>query len=133
MISARKDERGFILAMDFKNLPFIPVMAFTVSDVPVLTTRGKHAHRNTSQCLICVHGSVDVSLIYFEKDLERTKSVRMHPGQTITISPMVWNKQVYHKDTVVLVYCDRPYDESDCIRDYDQFVELNLNRNNPSQ
>ena len=41
------------------------------------------------------------------------------------IPPMIWCSQKYYsKNTVLLVFCDRPYEKNDYIHDYDQYKKI---------
>ena len=43
----------------------------------------------------------------------------------LLIGPMIWREMFdFSKDAVLLVLADHEYDESDYIRDYDEFIKL---------
>lgn len=81
--------------------------------------RGSHAHRELMQILVCVHGACRVSC----DDGKHKKSILLDKSETaLIIPPGIWAEQTYlSEDTVLMVMCDLPYDETDYIRDYDTF------------
>lgn len=47
------------------------------------------------------------------------------PEVAVEIGPMVWHEMHdFSSDCIMAVLAEAPYDESDYIRDYDQFAEL---------
>ncbi|EKD92423.1 MAG: hypothetical protein ACD_29C00017G0002 [uncultured bacterium] len=85
------------------------------------TKRGHHAHKKLSQYLICVHGICDVLC---DDGKNRKNFLLDHPAKALLIPPVIWSEQNYlATDTTLLVACDDTYDESDYIRDYDQFIK----------
>ncbi|MBQ14994.1 MAG: hypothetical protein CMQ17_11440 [Gammaproteobacteria bacterium] len=86
------------------------------------TTRGKHAHKELTQILVCVHGRCVVVC----DDGKARKSVILDaPGTALEIPPGIWCEQIYETDgTVLMVLCDLPFDEEDYIRDYREFLDF---------
>ena len=84
--------------------------------------RGQHAHRQCSQLLVCVTGSVEV--LASNGATERRHRLD-DPTIGLLVPPMIWCEQVYEsKGSVLLVLCDREYDEADYIRDRDEYDRL---------
>ena len=118
-----EDMRGVLAVAELgKGLPFQPKRIFFVYGVPSAEVRGEHAHRTCHQFLICVHGSVSVLVDdgrareHFELD---SRLLGLH------VPPRVWASQFrYSPDAVLLVAASEPYDPSDYVRDYDEFLEL---------
>lgn len=82
--------------------------------------RGLHAHRECSQFLICLMGRIkiicDDSFIKKEFELE-------NPANGLLIPPGIWSTQIYDmSNSVLAVLCDKEYDASDYIREYDKFL-----------
>lgn len=103
-----------------KHLPFTPKRFFVVYDVPSTRVRGEHAHRQLHQFLVCVRGSCSVVL----DDGRRREEVALNRATVgLHIPPMVWAVQYkYSPDSLLLVLASDVYDETDYIRDYDDFV-----------
>ena len=81
--------------------------------------RGKHAHRHCSQLLICTNGAVEVKC----DDISTTEIyVLDKPNFGLFIPPGIWADQKYiENNTILTVLCDRPYEEADYLRNYDDF------------
>jgi UDP-2-acetamido-3-amino-2,3-dideoxy-glucuronate N-acetyltransferase len=116
------DFRGSLTAgeMPAPHLPFTPRRWFLVYAVPSRELRGEHAHRECHQFLICVAGSVAVSV---DDGEHRGEVVLDNPSIGIYVPPMVWGSQFrYEPDTVLLVLASHPYDAGDYIRDYEDYI-----------
>ena len=101
------------------HVPFDIVRVFAVTAVAAGERRGSHAHRRLNQFLICVNGSVAVTV---DDGRERRTMVLDHLSRALHVPPGVWAEQVYSgPDAVLMVLCDRPYEEEDYIRDYAAF------------
>jgi UDP-2-acetamido-3-amino-2,3-dideoxy-glucuronate N-acetyltransferase len=101
------------------EVPFIPKRFFMVFNVPSKETRGEHAHKQCSQFLICVAGSVAVVI----DDGERRQEIVLDaPSRGVLVPPMIWCSQYkYSEDACLLVFASEPYDAGDYIRSYDEF------------
>jgi len=105
-----------------KEIPFEYKNLFYLYDVPTNATRGSHAHRNLEQVLICLSGSFDVNLDDgFEK-----KTIKLNrPWQGLYVHPMIWSYlSNFDSGTVCLVLNSDFYDESEYVREYDEFLNL---------
>ncbi|MBS1846965.1 MAG: WxcM-like domain-containing protein [Actinobacteria bacterium] len=101
------------------HLPFDPVRYFLVYGVPGPEVRGEHAHRQSHQLLVCVHGECSVMV---NDGTERAEVVLDRPDVSLHLPPMIWAAQFhYSPDAVLMVLCSRVYEADDYIRDYDEF------------
>jgi acetyltransferase-like isoleucine patch superfamily enzyme len=117
-----EDMRGSLAAMEFSGLPFSPARVFTVFGVPSAEVRGEHAHRVCHQLLVCVHGSLSVLV---DDGHDRGEVVLDEPGVGLYLPPLIWGSQFgYSADAVLVVLASHPYDESDYVRDYEEFRAL---------
>jgi UDP-2-acetamido-3-amino-2,3-dideoxy-glucuronate N-acetyltransferase len=117
-----KDIRGYLSYGEIGNqLPFTPQRYFLVYNVPSKEVRGEHAHRTLEQLLICVNGSCKVLV----DDGKRRSVVALDsPRVGVYLPPMVWGVQYgYSPDAVLLALASDKYDDSDYIRDYDEFLQ----------
>ena len=91
-------------------------------DVPPGECRGKHAHKNQKQLLICLKGKCEVIL----KDVQDTMTVFLEsPDAGIYIPPGVWDEIIYHeKDTILMVLANDCYNPNDYINTWEEFLEL---------
>lgn len=102
------------------GVPFTISRVFTVianaGDV-----RGKHAHYRCSQLLICLSGRIRIECF---DGSEWSKVFLEKCGEGVLIPPGIWASQEYlGDDSVMMVMCDRGYDEEDYIRDYQTFIK----------
>ena len=116
----KKDE---LFIAEGNSLP-ISVNRFFIVKSDANTKRGEHAHKNLTQLLICMHGTCDVIC----NDGENKENVLLDsPSRGLLIPPGIWAEQIYLEDhTTLLVACDAAYDETDYIRDYNEFLKFRL-------
>ena len=98
----------------------IPVRrVFTVTDVPAGGLRGNHAHRDCTQVVICLRGRVSVQV----DDGRSTTTVELTSAkEALSIPPGLWNRLTFDgPETVIAVFCDQPYTESDYLRDRNEY------------
>ena len=82
--------------------------------------RGQHAHHRCSQLLICSFGSIEVKC---SDSLSSEIYILDEPNIGMLIEPGIWAEQKYlENDSILTVICDRLYEESDYIQDYDEFI-----------
>ncbi len=114
------DLRGSLAAIEFSSLPFVPQRFFAVHGVPSKDVRGMHAHRRCQQFLVCLAGSVTCLV----DDGIRRRMYDLHdPSMGLFMPAMTWGTQYgYTADAVLGVFASMPYDNSDYIRDYEQFL-----------
>ena len=113
-----EDNNGDLVVVEGDIIPFSIKRVFNVRQQKG-DIRGKHAHRHCSQLLICTNGAVEV-----ECDNSRTNEIYVldKPNFGLLIAPRVWTEQKYIKNnTILTVLCDRPYEEADYLRNYNDF------------
>ena len=116
------DNRGSLIALEtFQNIPFDIKRVYYIFDTSSGVSRGFHAHRDLKQILICVKGSCRILL----DDGKHKKSIILDNPQTgLLIEDLVWREMHdFSEDCVLLVLASEYYDESDYIRNYDNFLE----------
>ena len=115
-----KGPEGLLRVFESANIPFSVKRVFTVLNSEVGTTRGKHAHKICNQLICCVAGGVRLTC----DDGLRKKEIDLTPmSQGVFVPAGVWAEQLCTEaSSVIIVFCDQPYDESDYIRDYGQFL-----------
>lgn len=92
------DERGSLVP--FEQMPFPPHRVFVIRDVPRETIRGRHAHREQRQVLICLSGAVEVDIRLHD----RRQSIVLNDPQTgLLIEPGVWSSLRFITDDSVLL------------------------------
>ena len=83
--------------------------------------RGKHAHKSLEQILICTSGSCKILL----DDGKEKEVIELNkPYEGLYISNAIWREMYdFSSDAVLMVLASNYYDESDYIRDYDEFLK----------
>lgn len=118
---SRHAERGgeIVVAEVAAQVPFGIKRMFALT-APAGAQRGRHAHRHCAQFMVCVHGAMDVVCTDGRADRTFTLDRR---NLALLVPPTIWNTvNVHGEGSVLVVLCDRPYEEHDYIRDYQEFM-----------
>jgi hypothetical protein len=106
-----------------KDLPFECTRVFYIYDVPGGEDRGAHAHKTCHQFIVAASGAFEVELF---DGVSRKRFIMNRPYYGLYIPPGIWaQEQGFSSGSVCLVFASHPYDESDYIRDineYERFV-----------
>ncbi len=115
-----RDERGALVPVDLAaTVPFPVARVFWVFDVPAGMLRGGHAHKRCHQFLVCVVGAVSVEI--YDGSAERT--VALSAGEALHVPPGIFAAERYDAPgSVLMVFCDRPYEATDYLSDRAAFV-----------
>jgi len=117
-----EDERGSLLPINLKEIPFDVKRVFTIYNVPKNTVRGEHAHHQTKQYLVCVKGIIKVMLESGENEITETI---LKKGDSIFIDKLVWDSQQFlTDDDVMLVFANTEYNFEDYILDKNKFYDI---------
>lgn len=104
-----------------KDVPFDIKRIYYIYQVPVGIKRGGHAHRELSQMLFCLYGQIKIVL---DDGTKKEEVILDEPSKGLIISKGIWRDMIWEKDNSVLcVAASDYYDESDYIRDYDEFIK----------
>lgn len=116
------DKRGNLIPVEFDTeLPFVPRRQFFIHDVDDDRIRGEHAHEICHQFLFAVVGSLAVIV---DDGSAAREIVLEDASYGLYLPPYVWGVQYRFKPyTVLAVFASHPYDASEYIRDYDEFLE----------
>lgn len=117
--SARKGD--ICVVENTRTLPFDIKRLYYLYDVPADALRGGHAHKNLYQLLVAASGSFRVTL----DDGQTKKSIYLNrPYQALLIKPGIWREvDDFSSGSVCLVLASECYDESDYIRNYQDFLQ----------
>lgn len=103
------------------KVPFQIQRMFTIA-APAGAKRGQHAHQLCSQFIVCVSGAVDAVC---DDGRERKAFSLGRPNLALLVPPGLWLEiNVRQSEAVVVVLCDRPYEEHDYIKVYAEFVSF---------
>lgn len=117
------DERGSLIALEQdKDIPFEIKRVYYIFNTKEGVIRGFHAHKELKQVAIAVKGSCRFLL---DNGKERISLLLDNPAQGLLIDSCVWREMHdFSEDCVLLVLASEHYDESDYIRDYDEFLGI---------
>ena len=103
------DHNGKLVALEKRaDFPFEIRRVYYVWDTAHDAIRGKHAHRNLEQVIICVRGSCD----FIVDDGVNRETIHLNnPAQGLYIS----------EDCMVVVLASEHYNPDDYIHDYEEF------------
>lgn len=116
------DERGSLIAIEQgNNSPFEIKRVYYIFDTKDSVKRGFHAHINLKQIAIAVKGSC----IFVVDDGNRREEIKLtNPNQGLFIEGLIWREMKdFSPDCVLVVLASEHYDESDYIRNYDDFLK----------
>ena len=115
------DDRGQLIALEeFKDIPFHIKRVYYMYDTAPGVVRGKHAHKNLQQILVCIHGSCKIRL---DNGKEKKVVPLEKPYEGLYVANDMW-REMYDcsEGAVLMVLASELYDESDYIRNYDEFL-----------
>ncbi|MBQ6399105.1 MAG: WxcM-like domain-containing protein [Clostridia bacterium] len=116
------DKQGELVSLEeMKNIPFPIRRVYYIYRTEAGVVRGKHAHKSLEQVLICIHGSCRLKLDNGRGETEVLLLDR--PNEGIYIANDMWREMFdFSPDAVLMVLASEYYDESDYIRNYQDFL-----------
>ena len=114
------DKYGKLISLEEKkNIPFEIKRVYYIYDVESGVRRGFHSHKKLEQILVCVHGSVKILV----KTPEEEKIIELdNPSKGLYIGTDLWREMYdFENGAVLMVLASDYYDESDYIRNYDEY------------
>lgn len=116
-----EEDIGFIsVAQSFSNVPFQIKRVYWIYGTPETVERGNHAHINTSQLLICLHGKLHITLE--NRDRKLYEFVLSDPNQGLFIPTFFWRKLHFSDNGICVCLSSSDYQEEDYIRDFQTFL-----------
>jgi dTDP-4-dehydrorhamnose 3,5-epimerase-like enzyme len=114
------DPRGNLSVIEGDVLPYSIERVYYLYDVPSDAARGGHAHKEQLECLVALSGSFSVLL---DDGNEQTTVILNKPNQGLIIPTGIWRSlDDFSSGSVCLVCSSGRFEESDYIRDYDDFL-----------
>ncbi len=105
--------------------PFDVKRVFYLYDIAGGESRGAHAHKECHQFLIAASGSFEVSL---DDGIYQRQVFLNRPNIGLHIPPGVWASEVnFSSGAICLVLASHSYNESDYLRDYQDFLKFRKN------
>lgn len=114
------DDVGYLTPLESQgDIPFDIKRVYYIYDVPNEVKRGFHAHKKLEQLLICVSGKVT---IHVEDRISKKEYILDKPYMGLYIGPGAWREMTnFSENCVLLVFASKHYDETDYIREYDEY------------
>lgn len=114
------DERGSLAVIEKEVIPFSIQRVYYLYDVPSDSYRGGHAHKEQESVIIALSGSFEVIL---DDGREKKRIMLNKPNQCLYIPINIWREiDNFSSGAVCLVLASTTYNESEYIRDYDEFI-----------
>ena len=115
------DEKGSLSFLEAsKDIDFEIKRFYYTYGATVNTQRGGHAHRTLRQILFCPYGEIKIIL---DDGLERAEILLDSPEKGLIVEERMWHEMIWLKENSVLcVAASDWYEESDYIRNYDEFI-----------
>jgi hypothetical protein len=117
------DDRGNLtFIQNPEHIPFEIQRVYWIYDVPSGQTLGGHAFKTQEEIIITLSGSVEI----YTSDGVTEESITLNrPYVGLHIPRMTWRQlRNFSTNTVVLILSSDSFDETDYIRDYNQFSTL---------
>ncbi len=113
---------------DYETIPFPIKRVFYIHHVPEGGRRGGHAHSSNCQILICINGSLNLTLT------DGRREMKYHlddPTRGVIIPPDVWTRMTdFSPQAVLLVLNSEEYREEEYIHDFAKYRAY-INENYP--
>jgi oxalate decarboxylase/phosphoglucose isomerase-like protein (cupin superfamily) len=118
-----QDPRGNLSFFEYpKQLPFGIKRTYWIYDVPGGEKRGSHAFKEQQEFIIALSGSFDVIL---NDGIGEKKFTLNRSYYGLYIPKMYWRRlENFSTNSLALIISDRNFDESDYIRDFNEFKKI---------
>lgn len=116
-----EDVRGNLAFIQEGIIPYSFKRVYYLFDVPSGAERGGHAHIVQRETLIALSGSFDVIV---DDGIEKRNVTLNRPNKGLLIPDGIWRElENFSSGAVCLVIAQDVFDESDYIRDYEDFLK----------
>lgn len=117
------DRNGHITSLaNNANIPFEINRIFYLYDIPGGESRGAHAHRVCHQFLVAASGSFEVLL---DDGFTKRQVTLNRPYIGLHIPPKIWASEInFSSGSICLVLASHAYEESDYIRDFEEYKSV---------
>lgn len=103
------------------ELPFDIKRVFYLYDIPGGESRGAHAHKACHQLIVAAGGAFEV---FLDDGREKRVVTLNRPYYGLHVLPGIWSaEQAFSSGSICLVLASDFYDETDYIRDYDDYLK----------
>ena len=116
------DQRGCLcFAEAGVHVPFEIKRTFWIYKTPEGIARGHHAHRESHQAHVCLHGSAAITL---DNGQNKKEIVLDRPNKVLILESMIWHSFRLRRGSLLFVFTSDKYDPKDYVRDYNEFLRL---------
>jgi dTDP-4-dehydrorhamnose 3,5-epimerase-like enzyme len=120
--SVEDPQGNLVFAEGERHVPFAIARAYHVYGVPAGAKRGGHAHREVEQMVICIRGGFELAVD--DGSQRRTLSLD-DPRSGLYLPPWIWHDLTdFAADSAYYVVSSGLYDETEYVRDYEEFQRL---------
>ncbi|OMP30237.1 FdtA/QdtA family cupin domain-containing protein [Mangrovimonas sp. DI 80] len=113
------DERGKLAVVEKDSIPFAIKRVYYLYDIPSDAYRGGHAHLKQESIVLALSGSFEVIV---DDGLERKRIMLNKPNYGLYIPTGIWREiENFSSGAVCLVLASTEFDESEYIRNYEEF------------
>ncbi|MEO6404109.1 MAG: FdtA/QdtA family cupin domain-containing protein [Ferruginibacter sp.] len=113
---------GYISLAEKENLPFSVKRIYWTYFTPESVERGGHSHLNLEQILVAVAGTIKVRTEM--PGGHKQEFVLDGPDKGLLIPKRCWREMKYTHNAVQMCIASIEYDETDYIREYEEFKKL---------
>ncbi|MBQ2808550.1 MAG: FdtA/QdtA family cupin domain-containing protein [Bacteroidaceae bacterium] len=116
------DKRGSLtIVEEGREVPFEIRRVYWIHSVPEGEERGKHSNTVSSEYVIAVNGSVEITL----EDCNGRRTYLLDSKEKgLLIPPDTWDEiRNFSPDAILLVLASHSYDESTYINSYEEFLQ----------
>ncbi|EAL8715234.1 WxcM-like domain-containing protein, partial [Campylobacter upsaliensis] len=120
-LDVKADERGKLVALEnLKNIPFEIKRVYYIFDTKPEFQRGGHAHKHLEQLIVAMDGSCEFVL---DDGTKRQNVFLNRPDIGLYIGKNMWREmRNFSYGCKLMILASDFYDESEYIRDYDEFL-----------
>ena len=116
---------GYISIAENDTLPFEVKRIYWTYYTPESVERGGHAHYKLQQVLVAVAGKIIIGVELLNG--EKMEFILDNPNIGLYIPKATWRTMKYTHNAVQMCIASIVYEESDYIRDYEEFKKINTN------
>lgn len=128
IIKEIKSPGGSLSFFEFeKDLNFEIKRIYYIYKFSEKNRRGFHAHKNLKQVMFCPHGKIEVE---FDNGKEKEKYLLDSPTKILVVEKGYWREFVsLEEGSILCVGASDIYDESDYIRNYEEYLKWEEEKN----
>lgn len=120
------DPRGNLSFVEqLSHIPFEIKRTYWIYDVPGGESRGGHAFKKNEEFIVALSGAFDVII---DDGIEKQKITLNRSYYGLYVPAGLWREiENFSTNSLALEFGSIHYDESDYVRDYEDFLKLKLN------